>query len=75
MIFSIFFLSSFFRCDKVLENDKDNLIKFVGNLYEKFLKVLKVVLSQKLKLDILEIELEDPNAVDPNAPPEGGEKK
>ena len=69
------FLDCLSKCDKVLENDKDNLIKFVGNLYEKFLKVLKVVLSQKLKLDILEIELEDPNAVDPNAPPEGGEKK
>ena len=69
------FLDCLSRCDKVLENDKDNLIKFVGNLYEKFLKILKVVLSQKLKLDILEIELEDPNAVDPNAPPEGGEKK
>ena len=73
-VFRYNFLDCLSKCDKVLENDKDNLVKFVGNLYEKFLKILKVVLSQKLKLDVLEIELEDPNAVDPNAPPEGEKK-
>jgi hypothetical protein len=73
-VFRYNFLDCLSKCDKILENDKDNLLKFVGNLYDKFIKILKTVLYEKFKMDVLEIEVEDPNAVDPNAQGEGEKK-